>query len=293
MIALLIAAATAAAQAASAPPPRSAPAIASPATDQAVAAQIRQLEQDWGQAFVERDFAFLERIIAPEYRLAAVSPQGSVSLTYRDEWMRNTRNFQVSAFEAEVVEVATAGDTAVALVQGRWTVKRWPDRPAEAIRFAVADTWVRRNGRWQVVYRHSQRLPQAGWPPVAGTALPAQQTIAAPPRAGSAWPRPIASSPPRHHKILPPARAASYVSQADYPASALRNREQGSTTFRVTIGVNGRVTACTIIASSGSSALDSATCGLMQRRLRLEPARDPSGRAVEDHYESTLHWRLP
>jgi len=63
-----------------------------------------------------------------------------------------------------VVEVATAGDTAVALVEGLWTVKRRPDRPAEAVRFLVTDTWIRRAGQWQVIYRYSHRLQGAPWP---------------------------------------------------------------------------------------------------------------------------------
>ena len=174
MIAMLFALAAAASQ--SAPPPaarpvppasRPAPIAVAPKADQAVVKLIRTLEQQWGQAFVKRDFAFIDRIIAPEYRLAVAAPDGGVSLTYRDEWMRNSRVFEHQAFAVDVIEVATAGDTAVALAQGLWTVKMRPDRPAQAIRFVVTDTWVRRKGRWQVIYRYSHRLPDAPWPPAA------------------------------------------------------------------------------------------------------------------------------
>ena len=161
MIALSIAAAAAAWQ------PAAAPRAEPPKANAAVVAEIRKLEHDWGQAFVKRDFAFIERIVAPEYRLAGVSDEGKPMLTYRDEWMRNARAFRHDAFEVEVADVAIAGDTAVALVQGLWTVATRPGQPARARRFAVTDTWVRRNGRWQVVYRYSQRLPNAAWPPVA------------------------------------------------------------------------------------------------------------------------------
>ena len=174
--ALLLSAALAAAASQSEPPPAARPvppaarpaAIAvAPKSDQAVVKLIRNLEQQWGQAFVKRDFAFIERIIAPEYRLAVAAPDGRVSLTYRDEWMRNSRVFEHQAFAVDVIEVATAGDTAVALAQGLWTVKMRPDRPAQALRFVVTDTWVRRKGRWQVIYRYSHRLPGAPWPPAA------------------------------------------------------------------------------------------------------------------------------
>ena len=52
-------------------------------------------------------------------------------------------------------------------VEGLWTVKRDPAEPADAIRFVVTDTWVRRHGQWQVVWRYSHRLPGAPWPPLA------------------------------------------------------------------------------------------------------------------------------
>jgi ketosteroid isomerase-like protein len=130
-----------------------------------VAAQIRQLERDWGQAFVTRDYALIERLVAPEFRLAGMSPEGRANLVLRGEWMRNTRSFEVSAFAVDIVDVMTAGDTAVALVEGRWTVRRGPDRPFQTHRFVVTDTWVRRGGRWQVVSRYSQRLPEAASPP--------------------------------------------------------------------------------------------------------------------------------
>ena len=174
MIAMLFALAAAASQ--SAPPPaagpvppaaRPAPIAVAPKADQAVVKLIRNLERQWGEAFVKRDFAFIDRIIAPEYRLAVAAPDGRVSLTYRDEWMRNSRVFEHQAFAIDVIEVATAGDTAVALAQGLWTVKMRPDRPAQAIRFVVTDTWVRRKDRWQVIYRYSHRLPGAPWPPAA------------------------------------------------------------------------------------------------------------------------------
>jgi ketosteroid isomerase-like protein len=150
MLALTIAAAVAAPQ---------------PAADPA-AAEIVKLEQQWGEAFVNRDFDFIERIIAPEYRLVVAFEDGSHSITLRPEWMKNARVFRHKAFAVETVDVNRAGDTAVASAQGLWTVAFEPGKPAQPRRFFVTDTWVRRDGRWQVIQRHSHRLPKAPWPPV-------------------------------------------------------------------------------------------------------------------------------
>jgi ketosteroid isomerase-like protein len=139
-------------------------ASAAPAPDPAVA-EIARLEQQWGEAFVKRDFDFIERIVAPEYRLVAASPDGRSGITRRSEWMANSRAFSHQAFVVETVDVNHAGDTAVASVQGLWTVARRADQPARPVRFYATDTWLRRNGQWQVIHRYSHRLPDAAWPP--------------------------------------------------------------------------------------------------------------------------------
>jgi periplasmic protein TonB len=84
----------------------------------------------------------------------------------------------------------------------------------------------------------------------------------------------------------------SLISIDDYPASALANRDEGRTSFRLTVGPDGRVTGCVILGSSGSTALDSATCEIVRRRGRFTPARDGSGRPVEDQYFGELAWRI-
>ena len=103
--------------------------------------------------------------------------------------------------------------------------------------------------------------------------------------------------PPPPARTVEPARAkanlASYVSDEDYPASAARNEEQGATRFRLEVGANGRVTNCTVTGSSGSSALDSATCRIMRSRARFSPARDSAGNPTGDTVNSTIRWVLP
>jgi hypothetical protein len=140
-------------------------AVATNAADPAVA-EITRLEQQWGQAFVTRDFDFIERIVAPEYRLIGSSPDGKYDITRRAEWMKNSRAFRTSAFAVETVDVNRVADTAVVSAQGVWTVSRRPGEAPRALRFFVTDTWVNRSGQWQVIHRYSHRLPTAEWPPV-------------------------------------------------------------------------------------------------------------------------------
>ena len=108
-----------------------------------------------------------------------------------------------------------------------------------------------------------------------------------PPPATAFWP-PRIVEPPRARMDF-----ASLIHDEDYPASALANREQGTARFTLTILVNGRVRDCLITRSTGSSALDHATCAILVRRARFTPARDSTGQPAEGRVTGDLTWRLP
>ena len=72
----------------------------------------------------------------------------------------------------------------------------------------------------------------------------------------------------------------------------MRNDEEGTTRFRLTVGTNGRVTDCSVTSSSGSAALDAATCRIMRSRARFTPARDNQGNPTTDTYTSSITWRI-
>jgi protein TonB len=101
-------------------------------------------------------------------------------------------------------------------------------------------------------------------------------------------PQPVKSQSARAKSNL-----AGYVSDADYPSDAIRREEQGTTRFRLAVGPDGRVSDCMVTGSSGSAALDLATCRLMKSRARFAPARDSTGNAVADAVSSAINWRLP
>jgi protein TonB len=81
--------------------------------------------------------------------------------------------------------------------------------------------------------------------------------------------------------------------KSDYPPSAIRAREQGTVEYRIDIGEDGRVAACTITASSGSAALDSTTWRLVRWRARFRPAQDAAGKPKQTSMTGRVVWRLP
>jgi hypothetical protein len=55
----------------------------------------------------------------------------------------------------------------------------------------------------------------------------------------------------------------------------------------------GIVTACHIVNSSGSDALDQRACAVMMNRLRVQPSLDELGNIVPGTINGTVRWRLP
>jgi TonB family protein len=81
-------------------------------------------------------------------------------------------------------------------------------------------------------------------------------------------------------------------SSDDYPPEALDRGEQGTVNVRVAVNTSGRVSACTVLQSSGSQALDHAACKIITARARFRPAQDAAGRAIESSTTQKIVWRI-
>lgn len=82
------------------------------------------------------------------------------------------------------------------------------------------------------------------------------------------------------------------IRPSDYPKAAFRAGAQGTVGLRFTVGVNGRVTDCSVTRSSGNADLDAGTCPVIRKRLRYEPARDAAGRPIATTVIGEQDWRL-
>lgn len=70
----------------------------------------------------------------------------------------------------------------------------------------------------------------------------------------------------------------------------LRRARAGLIRLRYRIGIDGRVSGCTVIASSGLPAFDRETCARITERFRFRPARDRQGRPVAFVMTETHGW---
>lgn len=85
----------------------------------------------------------------------------------------------------------------------------------------------------------------------------------------------------------------SWVTTEDYPPAAAREGVTGLTGVRVSINSDGRVTGCTVTASSGSQLLDDTACRLITKRARFAPARGEDGQPGEGSFTTRFRWQLP
>ncbi len=93
--------------------------------------------------------------------------------------------------------------------------------------------------------------------------------------------------------VRPRGAQGDWFPQDSYPAAARRAEAEGRVSVRVTVGADGRVADCAVIASSGNADLDSATCRLARRNGRFDAARDAQGQPVASQFTLRgVHWRL-
>lgn len=116
---------------------------------------------------------------------------------------------------------------------------------------------------------------------------PAPQAVAAP--------IPVVVAAPRctPRPATPRGNPGSWVSAGDYPSRAMRAELTGTVAFQVTVGVDGRVSGCRVTGSSGHAELDDATCRVVSRRARFDPASNEACQPAEGSYSSRVRWILP
>ncbi|MBN8844363.1 MAG: TonB family protein [Sphingomonadales bacterium] len=102
-----------------------------------------------------------------------------------------------------------------------------------------------------------------------------------------------ASAPQSSEPMRPVTNPGTWVTNADYPAAAMRDEMEGTTGFRLTVGPDGLPRRCEVTASSGSEELDAATCRLIMERARFQIQRDEKGVRLGGTYSNRIRWQIP
>jgi protein TonB len=106
-----------------------------------------------------------------------------------------------------------------------------------------------------------------------------------------ALPQPSPSFTPK--RATPSNSSTRWITNDDYPRRALVDEVEGSASYRLVIGTNGKVSSCELTSPTGNRALDEATCRLISNRARFDPATDESGAKVVGTYSGSVRWEIP
>lgn len=103
-----------------------------------------------------------------------------------------------------------------------------------------------------------------------------------------------AKDPPKlFDPVAPKPRNGNWVTDNDYRTVWISREWEGTAAFRLTIGTDGKVRDCTITQSTGHAALDDATCTLVTRRAKFDPAKNEQGQTVSGSFSSAVRWQIP
>ena len=114
---------------------------------------IELSEQQWAEASMKRDSATVERILADDF--VGLDPLGSF-FGKAEELASVSKNVGDYVFaKSNDVNIRVYGDAAVA--RGS---ESWEKRNGERGRYVWTDTWIRRNGKWQIVAAVDVKVPE-------------------------------------------------------------------------------------------------------------------------------------
>lgn len=114
---------------------------------------ILESERQWAESVATGDTSAIQRILADDF--IGVDPKGG--LYNKQQMIADTRNAPKYFVSNRLndVKVRFYGNTAIA--QGSET---WQKRSGERGRFVWTDSWLRRDGRWQIVAAEDLIAPE-------------------------------------------------------------------------------------------------------------------------------------
>jgi len=120
---------------------------------------IDGLEREWRDALCEKDMARLQSLVHEDFVLIGTRSTGPFMMT-RDEWLDAIQRREVDAIEVEVLDATAANDVMIGTVQARWRLKYLGRIIEDCV--LLTDVWVKEDGRWQAIRRHSTPAPPGG-----------------------------------------------------------------------------------------------------------------------------------
>ena len=117
---------------------------------------IAGLEREWRDALCSKDMDRLRSLVHPEFVLIGTRSTGPFMMD-RQQWLDAIQRREVEAIELEVRNATVLENLMIGTVQARWRLKYLGRIIEDCV--ILTDVWVKDDGRWQAIRRHSTPAP--------------------------------------------------------------------------------------------------------------------------------------
>jgi ketosteroid isomerase-like protein len=117
---------------------------------------IEGLEREWRDALCRKDMERLESLVHRDFVLIGTRSTGPFMMN-RDEWLDAIQRREVDDIELEVQDATALENLMIGTVQARWLLKYLGRIIEDCV--VLTDVWVKDEGRWQAIRRHSTPAP--------------------------------------------------------------------------------------------------------------------------------------
>lgn len=122
---------------------------------------IEELEQEWRDALCNKDMDRLRDLVHPDFVLIGTRSTGAF-LMHRDEWLDAIQRRDVDSIELEVHDATALDNVLVGTVGAKWRVKYLGRVIEDCV--VLTDVWVKHEGQWRALRRHSTPAPDGMCP---------------------------------------------------------------------------------------------------------------------------------
>jgi TonB family protein len=106
------------------------------------------------------------------------------------------------------------------------------------------------------------------------------------------WGIDVARHRERSQSVKPVGNPARWMTSEDYPSEMLGKGQPGIVRFRLSVGADGKPTACHIQRSTNAKGFDDVVCNGLMRRARFEPALDKEGQPLASYYVNAVQFQV-
>ena len=117
---------------------------------------IDGLEREWRDALCSKDMARLESLVHRDFILIGTRSTGPFMMN-REQWLDAIQRREVDAIELDVQDATVLDNLMIGTVQARWRLKYLGRIIEDCV--VLSDVWVKDDGRWQAIRRHSTPAP--------------------------------------------------------------------------------------------------------------------------------------